>query len=62
MTSGIYLTSIIFIVQGIIPSLNKNPNACSGRVKQPGYAYQVLRRRRRLLEKYVNSTLKRESG
>lgn len=49
-TCATYLGTIIFVVQGIISRLNKNPNAYSGRSKQPGYAYRMLKRRRKLLK------------
>jgi len=49
-TYATYLTTIIFIVESIISRLNKNHNAYSGRSKQPGYRYQMLKRRRRLLK------------
>ena len=50
-TCRTWLSSIIFIVQGTIPRLNKNPNVYSGRSKQPGYAYGMVKRRRQLLKK-----------
>ncbi|MBA7504799.1 hypothetical protein ES706_03454 [subsurface metagenome] len=44
------LGTIVFVVHGLISRLNKNPNACSGRSKQPGYAYRMLKRRRKLFK------------
>ena len=49
-TYATYLGTIIFVVQGIVSRLNKNPNACSGRSKHPGYAYHMVKRRRKLVK------------
>lgn len=46
-----HIGTVIFIVQSMISRLNKNPNACSGRSKQPGYRYGMVKRRRQLLRK-----------
>ena len=60
-TYATYLTTIIFIVQGIIPRLNKNPNAYSGITGQPGYRYHMVRRRRNLAkEGYIFNPETRE--
>jgi len=49
-TYATYLTIIVFIVEGIISRLNKNPNAYSGRSKKRGYACEMVKRRRQLIK------------
>ena len=57
------VNSIIFTVQGTISRLNKNPNACSGRSKQPSYACNIVKRKRQLIkEGYKFDPKTRESG
>jgi len=51
-TYAIYLTTIVFIVRAKIPRLNKNTNAHSGITRQPGYRYQMERRRKQFKKGY----------
>jgi hypothetical protein len=44
-------TSIIFVLQARIPKINKNPNGYSGIIRQPGYRYKMVKRKRKLIKK-----------